>query len=38
MGKRDANTNITLVCVIEEETEELGEKSFRRPSSAKMIH
>ena len=37
-GKRDAITKITLARVIKEETEELGEKSFRRPPSGKIIH
>ena len=37
-GKRDANTRITPAHVIEEETEELGEKPLRHPPSGKMIH
>ena len=37
-GKRDANTKITLARVIEEETEELGEKPLRHLPSGKMIH
>ena len=31
VGKKDANTKTTQRCVIEEETEELGEKPLRRP-------
>ena len=31
VGKREANTKITLTCVIEEETEELGKKPLRHP-------
>ena len=37
-GKRDANIKITPARVIEEETEELGEKPLRRPPSNQMIH
>ena len=37
-GKRDANTRITPAHVIEEETEELGEKPLRRPPNGQMIH
>ena len=37
-GKRDANTKITSARVIEEETEELGEKSLRHAPSGQMIH
>ena len=38
VGKREANTKITLARVIEEETEELDEKPLCRPPSSKMIH
>ena len=38
VGKRDANTKITLACVIEEEIEEFSEKPLRHPPSGKMIH
>ena len=38
VGKRYANTKITLACVIEEETEEFSEKPLRCPPSSKMIH
>ena len=37
-GLREANAKITLARVIEEEIEELGEKSLRHPPSGKMIH
>ena len=33
VGKKDANTKTTQRCVIEEETEVLGVKPFRRPPS-----
>ena len=36
--KREVNTKITPACVIEEETEELGEKLLCLPPSGKMIH
>ena len=35
VGKREADTKITLRHVIEEEIEELGEKPLRRPPSGK---
>ena len=34
VGKKDANTKTTQRCVIEEETEVLGVKPFRRPPSS----
>ena len=37
-GKRGANTRITPARVIEEETEELGEKPLYHPLISKMIH
>ena len=37
-GKRGANTRITPARVIEEETEELGEKPLCRPPSGEMVH
>ena len=37
-GQRNPNTRITPTCVIEEEIEELSEKSLRCPPSGKMIH
>ena len=33
VGKKDAKTNTTQRCLIEEETEVLGIKPFRRPPS-----
>ena len=33
VGKKDTNTKTTQRCVIEEETEVLGVKPLRRPSS-----
>ena len=38
VGKRYANTKITLACVIEEEIEEFSEKPHRHPPSGEMIH
>ena len=35
---RDANTKITPAHIIEEETEEFGEKSLRHPPSSQMIY
>ena len=37
-GLRAAITKITSARIIEEETEELGEKPLRRPPSGKIIH
>ena len=36
--KKDVNTKTTKRCVIEEETEKLGEKLLRRTPSDKLIH
>ena len=38
VGKRYANTKITLACVIEEETEEFSEKPLCHLLRDKMIH
>ena len=37
-GQRAAITKITSARIIEEETEELGEKPLRHPPSGKIIH